>query len=896
MDADGAPVLKFLNKLHYLGASQGFLIKRNDMHGKLHKESVFAEGAENALSSIEYLYRTKDPYSSHRANALDNEKVPVIMPNHEHALKTLGMEMDFMIDERQQQTMGQGFDAEINLDVTSPGFALGSLFAYPIFEHTRSRFIGATKIINEYGILDSVIAVNGKASVSTKNVAYDSESGSVLLTQTTNEYGDPIFNFSYPAHWYYDRMGPAYQNSGMEWAGDLGTLPNADRFLVTGDELLLIPDSNDASNTYDPMQAWVLDVNVDGNGNGVFAVDETGVAVTASVDWEKIKIIRSGRRNLQATAMANVTTMQDPLDATTGELSIGTEVLNASAVEFSDQWQMQCGTPNINYECQCEETTTEASDMQALMNALAQDGLLVNSQVHLNNYPNEFLNTALGALIMPQVQQHGPNFFPEWLSTTVANPSGNGCSQRLDITIRARSGTTIYPIGTFFVELTGNNDYELCLDYLTGFSGLTPDISSPGACLDDYGFFIQGELDYCDGSMDVLELSGTFSNSLFPARDCENVPVTEVPCADVNDIINPYYRGIRGTWRPLKSLTYLSGRTGVDVPYDPTNIRDDGIMTDFSEYYRWDGPGQKWEINTQTGPQNRWQWTAEATQFVPQGQEIESRDPLGRYSAAIFGYGAQVPIAVAANARNRDIAYANFEVGSDIGMYCNSIVSFNGGPNLLTDAVAHTGTQSVEVLPTNPVVLIAEVEAESQPCTPTALTDQVYTLDACDCAGRFLPTWGMDYLLTFWVYGDEYDNATFLNDYPDFELEIKEGTSTLTPTVRKGKLLDGWQRYEARFQLLGGPTASVLEVHLKNNGSGGSFYVDDFRIQPFRSGMQTYAYDPVSLRLMAAMDDHGYATFYQYDQEGNLVGVKQETEKGIQSLNESRNYVKPELN
>ena len=52
--------------------------------------------------------------------------------------------------------------------------------------------------------------------------------------------------------------------------------------------------------------------------------------------------------------------------------------------------------------------------------------------------------------------------------------------------------------------------------------------------------------------------------------------------------------------------------------------------------------------------------------------------------------------------------------------------------------------------------------------------------------------------------------------------------------------------------------------------------------------MKSFVYDPVSLRLMAELDANNYATFYEYDDQGNLIRVKKETERGIVTLKESR--------
>lgn len=53
--------------------------------------------------------------------------------------------------------------------------------------------------------------------------------------------------------------------------------------------------------------------------------------------------------------------------------------------------------------------------------------------------------------------------------------------------------------------------------------------------------------------------------------------------------------------------------------------------------------------------------------------------------------------------------------------------------------------------------------------------------------------------------------------------------------------------------------------------------------------MKSYVYDPLTLRLTAELDEQNYATFYEYDEEGALIRVKKETERGIMTIKESRN-------
>ena len=59
--------------------------------------------------------------------------------------------------------------------------------------------------------------------------------------------------------------------------------------------------------------------------------------------------------------------------------------------------------------------------------------------------------------------------------------------------------------------------------------------------------------------------------------------------------------------------------------------------------------------------------------------------------------------------------------------------------------------------------------------------------------------------------------------------------------------------------------------------------------------MKSFVYDPINMRLVAELDERHYATFYEYDEEGQLIRVKKETERGIMTIQETKsNTSKPE--
>ena len=58
-----------------------------------------------------------------------------------------------------------------------------------LYQHETDRFrsVALTKIIQRYGILDSVVHIDKGSKVSVKNLLYDAETGEALLTRTPAE-------------------------------------------------------------------------------------------------------------------------------------------------------------------------------------------------------------------------------------------------------------------------------------------------------------------------------------------------------------------------------------------------------------------------------------------------------------------------------------------------------------------------------------------------------------------------------------------------------------------------------------------------------------------------------------------------------------------------------------
>ncbi|MCW3084171.1 MAG: hypothetical protein JWP12_1537 [Bacteroidetes bacterium] len=313
----------------YMTATQGYVIELNDMHGKPKGQEVYPEGNDKAITSIEYTYRS-NPWLN-GSSRLDNTET-VINSDGTQTSADIGVFFDLVSDSREQKTSTISGSINGNID----GFLVA---AYPLYvpiiipqfarERTQFRSFVITKLIQRFGILEQTVAKDLGSVVSTKNLAYDAETGEVLVTQTTTDYNDAVYSMKYPAHWYYDGMGPAYRNIGFFKKNvafsslGVATITNAPTYFAEGDELELS----------DGTMGWVLEVNP----NEIHVIKRNGDNVTGTLD---VKVLRSGRRNQQEAPMASITTLSNPL--THFKANVYDNVLQAQAMEYTNSWKTFC--------------------------------------------------------------------------------------------------------------------------------------------------------------------------------------------------------------------------------------------------------------------------------------------------------------------------------------------------------------------------------------------------------------------------------------------------------------------------------------------------------------------------------------------------------------------------
>lgn len=329
--------------LDLLAASQGYTIQVNDMHGMPAGKKSYAAIPENKLvSSVIFEYKTEVDEASQRERLSNTAQVLRSDLTLESAL--IGMDADVFIDTRAA--------AESNLDInSSTSWSIGLNNSY---NHnsglssslTEFKSIVLTKLISRYGILEKVTSTVEDKTTVKEDLAWNPETGAVLLSKVQNEFNDPIYVLMQPAYWKYSQMGPAYlnrdafgMNVSVSSGGIVNLALNPSAFFMEGDEVSLFGATG---------RCWVADV--DDVNDQITLITRDGNAVP-TMSSTNIRVVRSARRNTQSLPLQTLTTKKHPI------LSSG-DVLDATAFEYSDEWSFHC---EDLLRCQTGASTPECS-------------------------------------------------------------------------------------------------------------------------------------------------------------------------------------------------------------------------------------------------------------------------------------------------------------------------------------------------------------------------------------------------------------------------------------------------------------------------------------------------------------------------------------------------------
>jgi hypothetical protein len=377
-----SPITKIFNfaQKDYMALSQGFRVVLNDMNGKVKTQASYAENdIKNPINKTTYHYRM-DKVGENKFK-LNNIVPTVAGPDGEITNKLVGKDIEVMNDLREHLSFTRSLQVPLNVEFfkqqvgtyTIP-VLIPTIFKATFRDETLFRSAATLKVVNEYGILDSVENIDKGSVVGTKNLVYNAETGDVMVSRTNNEFNKPIYNFSYPAYWATDDMGPAYKNIDAIFKGLLFrhgkieaglTQDEVNKYFASGDEIYVVdrstqgvkehpacdPNTSCGNFTVLPMSSeyriWALDITKDPRNTikEFIFIDRNGTPYNAAN--ADIRIIRSGRRNMMDASVGSIASMANPilLDANNQydkiQISNTTDVVNTGAMEYKEKWKTQ---------------------------------------------------------------------------------------------------------------------------------------------------------------------------------------------------------------------------------------------------------------------------------------------------------------------------------------------------------------------------------------------------------------------------------------------------------------------------------------------------------------------------------------------------------------------------
>jgi hypothetical protein len=983
----------------FVTQSQGFKIELNDMHGKMKSNAVYAENdLKNPISYTEQFYKKENlnGESYRLVNTVPILDAPGYWINE---AGVVGKDVELIADMREQTTVVQSGGVNINVDqfiIPIPPFppyiVAPNIIPQYNTETSRYRSAGMLKVIQRYGIIDSVVVIDKGSKVSTQNLLWDGETGDVLVTRTQNEFNDPIFQTNFPAHWAYEGVGPAYKNidavlqnvninAGKITSinGGLTDLSIINRLFESGDEILVTNKAlfltselcapnrfNRETKASRERRIWAVDRSKAVGGlKDIYFIDRNGNEYTGHK--VNIRIIRSGRRNMASTSLGSITSLRSPIKPFGGfshlevlrpDSTIG--VIATSAAVMKDVWPVEdrfskmtlCDSSNkvvqalfspvrtglVRKWIQSNGTTSSVLENRTfLFSEHFTSSREVTSMFKGSYYTGTrdrrtrgILQFDLGSIpeyalvdsAYLNLYAKRPRYLWEsgyWTIVDKAHTTGVNESELLRITQPWDESTTLEQTDVITTQADKVNlaaSVTTCQNYQPVVKNMVQAmVSNPDS---SYGILLKEKspkglevgpdsalvkhMSFCGYNNPAAHDGGTTcatcTTPLLFVKYHYRKDSCYTYCKSIFEgRINPYTQGIWGNWRPLRSYTYFDRRNESD-PLAATNIRRDGEIKGFIPFWNWNFNETRMAPTTN---EYLWVWNSEITRVNRRGLETENRDPLGRFNSGLYGYSNTLPIAVAQNSRYREMDFDGFE---DYTYAADSCVNdcptprhldFTAYKDSIVTGVRHTGKASLRLGAGSFAKANAKVNNGSDTLSPSVQFNIAFSpcvsFDQIKAVNNvtypyFTPQPGKQMVLGAWVKEDKNCKC---DAYTGNSIELtfyNSGSVIQTQTkTPEGLIIEGWQRYDNVFTIPA--NADSMTVKLKNN-TNVAVYFDDFRIHPYNSNMKSFVYHPTNLRLLAELDENNYASFYEYDDEGTLIRVKKETERGIKTIRETR--------
>lgn len=637
--------------------------------------------------------------------------------------------------------------------------------------------------------------------------------------------------------------GVKYYDPQFSFDSHVESVPNGGTITVydTEDTETSIVDNSVNNYTKCYFLGWERDAT--GTINGLISFIEPLSNETNTIKFTAdLKVVRSGRRNHNSAMVANYLTKGSINNGTLAETTLKTNagtaiktrviesnVLSATASLYKDDWSSN----------------------------------FVNS----DNKPN--LQQAVDRDINPFLSGNSGIFRPYKSYTYVgARKSSASMHNNTSSNPNLRTdGVFTEPVKMFSWDLGNMEDYVSNWEWVnevTRFSNDSYEIENVNR-LGTYSSALYGY----DNSL-TLAVGGNSSYYELGTDDFETVPADNDPDGWKSDDRMKqnhfnFYKDhssknnvIVSETSNIKKANYVNGILSFRI------IHPSNTMVDFLTNSLYSGGNNELDIKSTLGLS----LTTEKSPVASKGNESYFLN--GSCQSAVYSSGGDfIDVQIKPYAHcysetttampNNSVLHGKITVYSKRAMQQND----NSSIIKISDKKAHTGKKSMEVKST--VVF-------DQPMLK-AIKDKKYITSVWvsrdkNKVASFRPANGINLVIPGYMTGS---NFTAFSGY----------------TITYGKVIEGWQKIDLEF------TSTDINpiVAFQFNPGTTSMYVDDIRYSPKTGGIMTYVYDPVKYWLRASLNVDNYATLFFYDEEGNLTIKKQETEKGIFTITESRGHI-----
>lgn len=621
------------------GFSQGFLVEKNDMHGKKKASATYAanqnpDSNDPPKQKVQYFYKTSGGYKEGANNRLNNN-ARVFIGDGISEIKSIGVEQDacvYLNESKVSTTMG-GLKLNITQTIVPPTLVIvGTGYGNIDYSYQQTRTAALTKVISKTAILEKVVAMQDGAETITENIGFDAEIGAPILTSVTNEFDEKVYNYSQPAHWHYPMAQGAYKNLGLKITGSdfdsyIPYLQNGD-MLQKGNSIIWVKDINSKSL-----------VGVDGN----------------PVSWNSLEdytVVRSGFKNQQALQIGSIQSLYNPVDS----MAFSISMLNA----YNDRLPYTVdGTVNDFDFVDCDFGSVD-SEVVLDEHLISAGGLPLNlfyrsSAASVQKLANLMGSDSIYSLVFGQ-------------PTSECFENGDEISFLFPINNVTRGN-----IQNFSIEYLGNGILRAKYgsEEQNGIVSTNWEVFDTDV-MDCFGKCMKG----------ILNVSATTLSDTLKSK----FDISDSLCARIDSNLHRYgYRGLLKTheqkYYPQKRL-----QTNLNNYLHQTKIDTDGEYEEFFAF-RW---------GTNFNPS--WETASKVVAYDQNGSPIEELDAIGNASTVLFGYERTLPTAVAGNSNYRNIGFDAFEDYPNNSYEDNGShhLHFSSGVSI-TSEISHTGNSALKL-------------------------------------------------------------------------------------------------------------------------------------------------------------------------------------------------------